>query len=175
MSKVESVNFCSICDLAFEPKKQFIKHNLSDEHLNSARKEMEDEILEKVYDSEEEEYFLRPKTKGASPLVPQPKDNTKDTIKTKPITEPKTKTKDGPEAMLRHSIYSGIKYECKECHEEFKNKIALTAHSYTHNRKYLEDTEYFDKNFSQNMKEFFITDKARKYPIKIYMKLIITL
>ena len=27
ISKAESVNFCSICDLAFETRKQFIKHN----------------------------------------------------------------------------------------------------------------------------------------------------
>ena len=40
MSKVESVNICSICDLAFETRKIFIKHNFSEEHLNSARKEM---------------------------------------------------------------------------------------------------------------------------------------
>ena len=95
--------------------------------------------------------------KGASPLVPQtesiPKDNTKDTIKTKPITKPKTED----------SIYSRIKYECKECHAEFKNKIALTTHSYSHNRKYLENTAYFDITSSQNMKEFYITDKAGNY------------
>ena len=58
---------------------------------------------------------------------------------------------------------SRIKYECKECHEEFRNKIALTTHSYSHNRKYLENTEYFDINSSQNMKDFYITDKAGKY------------
>ena len=44
MSKVENVNFCYICDLAFETRKQFVKHNLSDEHLNRARKEYEDEV-----------------------------------------------------------------------------------------------------------------------------------
>ena len=93
-------------------------------------------------------------------MVPQPKDNTKDINKTKPITKPKTKTEDGPEAMLRHSIYSGIKYEWKECHAEFRKKIALTTHSYNINRKYLENTEYFDINSSQNMKEYYITDKA---------------
>ena len=147
-SKVESVNFCSNCDLALETRKQFIKHNLRDKHVNSARNEMEDEsmglrpcsTMDRVYDSEEEYYFLRPKTKGASPLVPQPTDNTEDLIKTKLITKPKTKKEDGLEAMLRHSICSGIKYECKECHVEFRNKIALTTHSYSHNRKYLENT-----------------------------------
>ena len=66
MSKVESVNFCNICYLAFETKKQFIKHNLSDEHLKRARKEyedeVEDEIRERVYDVEEDDYILKPKT-----------------------------------------------------------------------------------------------------------------
>ena len=49
------------------------------------------------------------------------------------------------------------------CHAEFRNKIAITTHSSSHNRKYLENTEYFDKNSSQNMKEFCITDKAGIY------------
>ena len=85
--------------------------------------------MERVYDSEEEYNFLRPKTKGASPFVPQSKNKTKNIIKTKPITKPKTKTEDGLEAMLRHSIYSGFKYECKECHAELRNKLALDTHS----------------------------------------------
>ena len=33
-------------------------------------------------------------------------------------------------------------------------------YSQNHYRKYLQNTEYFDKNSSQNMKEFYITDKA---------------
>ena len=83
------------------------------------------------------------------------KGNTKNIIKTKPITKHKTKTED--------SIYSGIKFECKECPTEIRKKIALTTHSYSHNHKYLENTEYFDRNSSQNMKEFYITDKAANY------------
>ena len=117
--------------------------------------EVEDETRERVYNSDEDDYILKPK------------DNTKDINKTKSETETKGKTKpkteDGPEAMLRHTIYTRIKYECKECHEEFRNKIALTTHSYSHNRKYLENTEYFDINSSQNMEEFYITDKAGNY------------
>ena len=54
MFKVESVNFCYICDLAFKRRKHFIKHNLSDGQLNRARKEyeddVEDETKERVYD-----------------------------------------------------------------------------------------------------------------------------
>ena len=42
---------------------------------------------------------------------------------------PKTK------AETENSIYSKIRYECKECHEEFRNKIALTTHTYSHNRE----------------------------------------
>ena len=117
------------------------------------------ENMERVYDSEEEFYLLRPKPQTES----KPKDYIKDIIKTKPITKPKTKTEDGPEAMLRHKTYSRIKYECKECQAEFKNKIALTTHSYSHNRKFLENTGYFDINSSQNMKEFYITDKTGNY------------
>ena len=75
MSKAENVNFNYICDLAFETRKQFVKHNLSDEHLNRARKEYEyelqDEILERVNNPDEDDYILKPK------------DNTKDIIKTK--------------------------------------------------------------------------------------------
>ena len=152
MSKVENVNFCYICDLAFETRKQFVKHNLGDEHLNRARKEYEDEVedlqsgftdetREKVYNSDEDDYVLRPK------------DNTRDIIKTKTETEIK-----GDD-----TIYTRVRYECKECHEEFKNKIALTTQSYSHNRKYLENTEYFDINSSQNFREFYITDKAGNY------------
>ena len=64
MPKVENVNFCYICDLVFETRKQFVKHNLSDEHLNRARKEyeceLEDEILEGVYNPDEDDYIPNP-------------------------------------------------------------------------------------------------------------------
>ena len=164
MSKLENVNFCYICDLAFATRKQFVKHNLSDEHLNRARKEyeyeVEDEVLERVYNPDEDDYDLKSK------------DNTKDIIK--PKTETKAKTKTDSETSVKllrgsskthgdNNIYTRIKYECKKCHEEFRNKIALTTHSYSHNRKYLENTEYFDINSSQNMREFYITDKAGNY------------
>ena len=66
MFKVESVNFCYICGLAFETKKQFTKHNSSDEHLTRARRgyanEVEDETKEWVYHAEEDDYILNPKT-----------------------------------------------------------------------------------------------------------------
>ena len=73
-------------------------------------------------------------------------------------------------AKTENNIFSKIRsvkpfhgYECKKCHEEFRNKKALTTHSYSHNRKYLENTEDFDINSSQNMREFYITDKGGNY------------
>ena len=93
----------------------------------------EEEILEKVYDSDEVDYI----------------------IKTKPVTKPKTKTEE--------DIYTRIKYECKECHEEFRSKVPLTCHSYSHNRMCLENTEDFDINSGQNMREFYITDTGGNY------------
>ena len=80
----------------------------------------------------------------------------KDIIKTKTETKVKTKTVSETSVNLQnnsveplrgwrthcdHNIYTRIKYECKECHEEFRNKIALTTHSHSHNCNYLENTE----------------------------------
>ena len=74
-------------------------------------------------------------------------------LKLKPKTENNTYSK----------IRSAKPFHGYECHEEFRNKIALTTHSYSHNRKYLENTEYFDINSSQIMREFYITDKGGNY------------
>ena len=52
--------------MASEARKQYIKHNLGDEHLSKARKEYEDEVedenKERVYDVEEDDKILKPKT-----------------------------------------------------------------------------------------------------------------
>ena len=69
----------------------------------------------------------------------------------------KTKTKPDD------NIYTRIKFECKECHEKIRSKVALPTHSYSHNRLYLDNTEEFDINSSQNMREFYITDKGGNY------------
>ena len=179
-----NVKFCDVCDLSIETKKGLYRHQSYDskheellekifgsddeasidvkpkaERFIPPSSQPIPESIESVYDSEEENNFLRPKPKGALPLVPQteivPKDNNKDNIKTKHITKPETKTED--------SIYSKIKFRCEECNEEFKNKITLTTHSYSHNGKYLKNTEYFDINSSQIMKKFYNIDKAGNY------------
>ena len=128
------MNFGDVCNLSFESKKTLYRHQSYDlkhkELLEKMFESEEEEISERVYNLDEDDYI----------------------IKTKPATKPKTKTEE--------YIYTRIKYECKECHEEFRSKVALTTHSYSHNRMYLENTEDFDINSSQNMREFYINDKG---------------
>ena len=142
---VPSVNFCDACDLSFESKKGLYRHQSYD----PKHKELLEKIFDSDLDGDEDDYVLSPKTK--------PKDNTKDINKTK------TETKDKRETKPEDNIYSRIKCECKECNQEFRNKIALTTHSYSHNRKYLENTDDVGINSSQNMREFYITDKGGNY------------
>ena len=125
------INFCDVCNLCFESKKGFYRHQSYDlkhkELLEKMFESEEEEISERVYNLDEDDYI----------------------IKTKAKTE--------------NNIYSKFRYECKECHEEFRYKIALTTQSYSHNCKYLENTEDFDINSSQNMREFYITEKGGNY------------
>ena len=45
-------------------------------------------------------------------------------------TRAKTKTETKSETETKNNIYSKIRFICKECHEEFRSKVALTTHSY---------------------------------------------
>ena len=131
------INFCDVFNLSFETKKGLYRHQSYDlkhkELLEKIFESEEEEILERVYNSDEDDYIIK----------------TRDIIKTETETD--------------NNIYSKIRFICKECHEEFRNKIALSTHSYSHNRKYLENTEDFDINSSQNKREFYITDKGGNY------------
>ena len=103
MSKLESVNFCYVCFLAFETRKQFIKDNLGDENLNRARKEyeddVEDETKERVFDMKEADYILKPE------------DYITDNIKTKTTTNTKAeaKTKIKPKIVSTPELCMNIK------------------------------------------------------------------
>ena len=114
--------------------------------VNGAKSESSAKTIEQVYDSDADFIYDKPANKTET------KDNAKDIIKTKPSSKAKTKTED--------NISTRIRYACKECHEKFRNKTALTTHFYSHNRKYLENTKDFDINSSQNMREFHIADKG---------------
>ena len=104
--------------------------------------ESEEEISERVYNSDEDDYIIKTKAKTEN--------NTYSKIRSaKPL------------GYQGQSPFHG--YECKECHEQFRNKIALTTLSYNLNRKYLENTEDFDINSSQNMREFYITSGGGNY------------
>ena len=135
-TKTNVINFCDVCNLSFESRKGLYRHqsnNLKHKELLEKKFESEEEeISERVYNSDEDDYIIKIKR-----------------------AKPKTKTEE--------DISTRFKYECTECHEKFRNKIALTTHSYSHNCKYLENTEDFDINSSQNMREFYITDKGGNY------------
>ena len=100
--------------------------------------------MQRVYYSEEEYYFLRPKPKGALPLVLQIESKSKTENYPKDIFKTKPTTKANPPNKPKYSIYSRIMFRCEECNEEFETKIALNTHSHSHNCNYLENTEYFD-------------------------------
>ena len=134
------INFCDVCNLSFESKKFKFLYRHQSYHIKHR------ELLQKMFESEEEEISERVYNQDEDDYI----------IKTKPKTE--------------NNIYFKIRslkpfhgYESKECHEEFRNIIALTTHSCSHNRKYLENTDDFDINSSQNMSEFYITDKGVNY------------
>ena len=134
-SNTSVINFCDVCNLSFESKKSLYRHQSYDlKHK---------ELLEKMFEFEE-------KDEVAERVYNSDEDDflfkTRDIIKTETETE--------------NNIYSKIRFICTE---ELRNKIALTTHSYSYNRKYLENTEYFDINSSQNRKEFYFTDKAGNY------------
>ena len=123
-----NVNFCDVFDLSFEKKKDLYRHQSCDSKHKLLLEKMfgsDDETpiqvkpeaqkvippssqpipenMERVYDSEEEYYFLKPKPKGALPLLPQtqskskteskPKNNTKILLKLNPSINLKLKLK----------------------------------------------------------------------------------
>ena len=143
-SNVSIVNFCDFCNLSFETKKGLHRHQSYDSKHKV--------LLEKMFRSDEDGARTEApaKTEASAKTIQRIYDSDGDFIYAKSST--KTETKD--------NIYTRIKFECKECHEEFRNKTALNTHSYSHNRVYLENTERFDINSSQNMREFYINDKA---------------
>ena len=101
----------------------------------------EEEISERVYNPDEDDYIIKTKAKTENNIY--------------------SKIRSAMQVLRSAKPFHG--YECKECHEEFRNKIAVNTHSYSHNRKYLENTEDFHINSSQNMREFYITDKGGNY------------
>ena len=125
---------------SFESKKGLYRHQSYDlKHK---------ELLEKMFESEEEEILERVYNPGEDDYIIE--------------SRAKTKTETKSETETENNIYSKIRFICKECHEEFRSKVALSAHSYSHNRMYPENTED-DINSSQNLREFYITDKGGNY------------
>ena len=157
ISNVTSVNLCDVCNLSFEIKKGLYRHQ---SYVPKHK-----ELLEKKLDSDLDEAITEASTKieASTKTIEKIYDSDVDLIDVKPSN--KTETNDIIKTITKpdDNIYTRIKFECKECHEEFRGKVALTTHSYSHNRMYLENTEDVDINSSQNMREFYITDKGGNY------------
>ena len=75
MSNVKSVNFCDICELFFDSRKELIKHTLTGKLQKRARETIMD------LDEAEGASPIPPQPKGASPFASQPM------IKPQPINE----------------------------------------------------------------------------------------
>ena len=67
MSNVTSSNFCDICELLFDSRKEIIKHILTGDHQKRARETIMD------LDETERASPIPPQPKAASPLAPNPK------------------------------------------------------------------------------------------------------
>ena len=156
-SNVTSAHFCDVCNLSFETKKGLYRHQSYDPKHK--------ELLGKMFDSDLDEAITEAssKTEATTKTIEKMYDSIGDFIYVKPSTKTETKDIIKTKTKLDDNIYTRIKFECKECHEEFRSKVALTTHSYSHNRMYLENTEDFDTNSSQNMRKFYITDEGGNY------------
>ena len=145
-------NKCIIYNLSFNSKKEFLKHTLTSEPLERTRELIDDEDVDSLI------YKAEHKTETNAKIV----------TKAKTLTKAKTNGEKWSKNHTDGNIYTRIKlakslcrYECKDCSEKSRSKVALTTHTYSHNRNYLEDTEDYDINSSLIMREFYIIDKAR--------------
>ena len=119
--------------------------NLSDEHFNRARKEYEDEVedesMERVYYSDQDEYFLTPNSKT--------KIKPKTQIETQPQTQTETKSK--------------VVVPCSACGEKIKNDFALQTHMNEHWRENIAATSDYDIKSSFNQQQLKITNVTNFY------------
>ena len=156
-NNVTSLNFRDVCNLSFETKKGLYRHQSYDPKHK--------ELLEKMYDSDLDEAITEASTKAeaSTKTIEKIYNSDEDFIYVKPSTKTEFKNIIKTKTKPDDNVYTRIKFECKEGHEEFRSKVALSTHSYSHNRMYLENTEDFDINSSQNMREFYITNKGGNY------------
>ena len=158
-----TVQFCIACNLLFNSKKEFNKHKLTNEHIQQLERYLGEEVddvgaknitftSDKIVENVDGETWSKTHKITNTNNMSEDNNITKDNTITndRTITKSKTKTED--------DIYSRIKYNCKECNEIFRNKIApLITLSYSRNKKNLENTKDYEIRPSLNMREFCIT------------------
>ena len=92
--------------------------SVEDEDLTHTTSKVESsaKTIERMYDSDGDFIYINHTTKAKTKtkFQTETKDNTKDIIK--------TITKDTSKTIPEDNIYTRFKYECKECHKEFRKK-----------------------------------------------------
>ena len=166
-----NVNFCDVCDFSFETKKGIYGH----QSYNSEHKK----LLESSFVSDDEApSMLSLMLKGLYPLQPNLKSKLElnsylrtqkeymSRMKTSTFSFLKLKRNVTPKILLNLNPNPNLHLKkistpelSMNVQNIFQHLEALTTHSYSHNPKYLENTEYFDINSSQNIKEFYILIK----------------
>ena len=137
------INFCDVCNLSFESKKGLYSHQSYDlKHRELLEKmfKSEEEISERVYNSDEDDYIIKTKTKTET------KTKT-DIFKIETKTETETETKTEP---------------CWVCGDKFKNQIGLQTHMNKHMRESVISTnpriaDNYTIKSSFNQRQLYIT------------------
>ena len=135
------INFCDVCNLSFESKKGLYRHQSYDlkhrELMEKRLKSEEEEILERVYNSDEDNYI----------------------IKTRAKAETKTKTD-----IIKTETESGIdiaKTEpCWVSGYKFKNQIGLQTHMNKHMRESVISTDPIFANQGTCLADNYILNQA---------------
>ena len=116
-ANTSAINFCDVCNLSFESKKGLYRHQSYDlkhkELLEKMFESEEEEISERVHNSDEDDYIIKTK------------------IKTKDIIKTETET----------GIDIAKTEPCWVCGDKFKNQIGLQTHMNKHMRKSVISTD----------------------------------
>ena len=139
-TSVPSINFCDICDLEFETKKELYKHQSYDPKHK--------ELLEKMFASD-----LR---SSSTKLFDKFTDSDDGLLYVRPGTETGTKTDTKTETEPESEVPSE-NLGCWVCGNKFKNQIGLQTHMNKHWRENVSLDENYNIKSSFNQRQLYIT------------------